>query len=231
VDIVTGGWELNGDTVRFCTDGTMLDGQHRCSAVASVGTPVPIILVTGLEASAQETVDTGSKRSFADTLTLAGETDSVNLAALTSALCQWKAGQFRHNGGIKPSVKVLLRVLHDHPELRHHVVASRAVGKAVGGAPNSIVGLASWLFHQIDQTDHDDFFAKLASGAGLDERDPIWVLREALRRNATAKAKLPKIDLLAYYVKAWNCYRSGGTLRFLAFKSGGANPEAFPTPR
>lgn len=230
VDIVTGGWELNGDTIRFSTDGTMLDGQHRCSAVASVGVPVPIILVTGLEPSAQETVDTGAKRTFADTLKLAGETDANNLAALTMAVCLWKAGQYRQSG-IKPSVKVLVRVLGDHPELRRHVSLARSISNAVGGAPNSVVGLASWLFDQVDVTDHDDFFAKLASGAGLDAKDPIWTLRESLLRNAAAKAKLPRSELLAYYIKGWNAYRAGTRIHQLKFKSGGANPEAFPAPR
>jgi hypothetical protein len=230
IDIITGGWDLNGDTVRFDVDNVMLDGQHRCTAVAQSGIPVPIILVTGLEPMAQDTVDTNMRRSFADALRLAGETDPLRLAGATAAVCRWKAGQIRSGGRTNLSVNVLKRVLRDHPEIRDGVPVSRRVAKQVGAHPQSMSALVFWLFNAINAEDCADFFNKLCEGAGLDRQDPIWVLREALQDNARAKRKLSGPEFLAYVIKAWNAYREGKQIKQLWWRSGGARPEAFPAP-
>lgn len=230
IDIITGGWDLNGDTIRFDTNNVMIDGQHRCTAVAQSGIPVPIILVTGLEPLAQDTVDTNMKRSFADALKLAGEPDALRLAGVTAAVCRWKAGQLRAGGKTNLSVNVLKRVLRDHPEIREALPVIRVVSKKVGSMPQSMLGLAWWLFNSINAEDCEDFFTKLAEGAGLEKTDPIWVLREVLEDNAKAKRKLPNLDFLAYVIKAWNAYREGRQIKQLWWRGGGARPEAFPTP-
>lgn len=231
VDILAGGWDLNGDTIRFSTSGVMIDGQHRCEAVARAGVPVPIILVTGLEPHAQDSVDTGIRRRFADWLKLTGEHDTALLSAVTTNVCRWKAGQIRHNSS-NLSINVLKRVWHDHgDEIREAARTGRRVSKNLGGIPGSTAALASWLFRQIDAEDHDDFFDKLVTGAGIDTEHPVWVLREVLRRNDRDKRKIPGLDLLAYLVKTWNHYRVGTTVRNLSWRSGGKGAEAFPIPR
>jgi hypothetical protein len=229
IDILTGGWDLNGDTVRFDTDGVMFDGQHRCTAVATTGVPVPIILVTGLDPIAQDTTDTGMRRTFADTLKLAGETDVNNLAAAVAQVCRWKAGQIRGNSKTNLSVKVLQRVLRDHPEIRDAVVTSRRVRKQVA-TKNSNLALASWLFHGINAEDHDLFFEKLTTGADLAKNDPIFHLRRRLLDDAADKKRLRNVEILAYLIKCWNCFRDGDPMDNLAWRSGGAHPEGFPTP-
>lgn len=228
IDIHTGGWDFNGDSFRFDTDGVMFDGQHRCAAIAAEGIPVPIILVTGLEPVAQDTTDTGIRRTFADTLKLSGEADVSNLAAVTMAAFLWKSGQIRSlRTGV--SVRMLQKVLRDHPELRDAVHVATRIRKAVP-MQNSIAGLASWLFAQIDRDDHDDFFNKLVSGADLGENDPIRRLRERLFSDAKNKTRLPRVEVLALTIKAWNFYRDGEEVRLLKFTSGGRSPEAMPKP-
>lgn len=230
IDIVTGGWDLNGDSIRFDINQIMIDGQHRCTAVAQSGIPVPIILVTGLEPLAQDTIDTNMRRSFADALRLAGEHDPLRLAGITAAVCRWKAGQIRGGGKTNLSVNVLKRVLRDHPEIRDGIPTVRRVAKKVGKHPQSMMGLAWWLFNAINPEDCEDFFTKLAEGAGLEKTHPIWVLREVLDDNAKAKRKLSSPDFLAYVIKAWNAYRDGREIKQLWWRGGGARPESFPTP-
>ena len=228
IDIHTGGWDFNGDTIRFDTDGAMFDGQHRCTAIAGEGVPVPIILVTGLDPIAQDTTDTGMRRTFADTLKLAGETDVSNLAAVTMAAFLWKTDQIRSlKTGV--SVRMLQQVLREHPELRDAVHVATRVRKAIP-IQNSVVGLASWLLAQIDRDDHDDFFNKLVSGADLGENNPIRRLRERLIADVKNKTRLPRVEVLALTIKAWNFYRDGDEIRLLKFISGGRSPEAMPKP-
>jgi hypothetical protein len=228
IDIHTGGWDFNGDTIRFDTDGAMFDGQHRCSAIVAEGIPVPVILVTGLDPVAQDTTDTGMRRTFADALKLAGETDVNNLASITMAALLWKSGQIR-SLRTGTSVRMLQKVLRDHPELREAVLVARRVRKHTG-VQNSVLGLASWLFSRIDTNDHDDFFNKLVSGADLGENSPIRRLRERLLTDMNAKRRMSKAEVLALLIKAWNHYRDGNEVRQLRWIVGGAKPEAMPTP-
>lgn len=231
LDIHTGGWDLNGDTIRFDTDGTLFDGQHRCSAIVASNTPVPIILVTGLDPIAQDTTDGNMRRTFADALKLAGYTDVNNVASVTAAVCRWKAGQIRGNTKTNLSIKVLWKVLRDNePAILNAVKTAR---RTQGGVPiiTSMAGLASFLFHEISPEDHDAFFDKLTTGADLAINDPIYKLRKKLQDDANSKQKLRKVEILAFFIKSWNAYRAGDTMDNLAWRSGGARPEAFPTPR
>lgn len=230
IDIITGGWDLNGDTIGFSTDGVMIDGQHRCTAVAQSDIPVPIILVTGLEPVAQDTVDTNMRRTFADALRLAGEPAPLRLAGVTAAVCRWKAGQLRGGGKTNLSINVLKRVLRDHPEMRESLPTMRRVAAKIGSMPQSMVGLAWWLFNGLSAEDCADFFTKLYDGSGLEKNDPIWVLRETLEDNAKAKRKLSGPEFLACVIKAWNAYREGRQIKQLWWRSGGARPEPFPMP-
>lgn len=228
IDMHTGGWDFNGDTFRFDTDGAMFDGQHRCEAIAAEGKPVPIIMVTGLDPAAQDTTDSGMRRTFADWLKLNGETDVNNLAAIVMAAFLWKTEQIR---GMKTgvSIRVLQKVLRDHPELREAVKVARRIHKTIA-VQNSVLGLASWLFSRLNQEDHDDFVNKLISGADLSENSPIRRLREKLLAEVGAKQHRSKTELLALTIKAWNSYRDGEEPQQLKFRTGGAKPEAMPIP-
>jgi hypothetical protein len=230
IDIHVGGFDFNGDTFRFDTDGVLFDGQHRCAAIAEEGDPVPIILVTGLDPQAQDTTDTGMRRAFADALKLAGESDVNNLASVTAAVCRWKTGQIRGNGKTNLSVRVLQRVLRDNPDIRDAVRVARALRSHVA-VQASVMGLASWLFRNIDQADHDHFFDRLASGADLAETSPILLLRKRLLADVGAKQRLRKPEILALVIKAWNHFRDGNEVTYLKWTSGGRNPEPMPKPR
>jgi hypothetical protein len=127
-------------------------------------------------------------------------------------------------------VRVLQKVLRDHPELRDAVLVARRVHKHVP-VQNSIIGLASWLFCGINPTDHDDFFDKLSTGADLGKNDPIRLLRNRLISDANSKQHLSRVEILALFIKAWNHYRAGNEVTYLKFTSGGKNPESMPEPR
>jgi hypothetical protein len=74
----------------------------------------------------------------------------------------------------------------------------------------------------------EQFFDRLASGAGLTKHDPVYLLRERLRTNSAGKAKLPLLEIVALFFKAWIAYRNGKQVKCLRWNNGGANPEKFP---
>ena len=52
-DMASGDWRWTGDSVKFATDGTLLDGQHRLAAIAEAGCTITTLIVRGLKNDTQ----------------------------------------------------------------------------------------------------------------------------------------------------------------------------------
>ena len=70
----------NGETIKISSDGNLIDGQHRLSAVISAATTVDLIVVTGVHEDNIRTLDDGKTRSFRDVL-LVNEANDTELTA------------------------------------------------------------------------------------------------------------------------------------------------------
>jgi hypothetical protein len=244
-DMCDGNWVEDGQSIKFAkgdvvlldkppiTGGPLLDGQHRLSAIVTADTVVRMLVVTNLDDSTQEVMDTGAKRVLGDVLKLRGEPYSVALAATLMRVYQWEKG-YRKNlksaGGARPTHRQLLEVLDRHPELRRSVEIGDRVRKT-GRLTSSTVGLCHWLFNRIDDGDCAYFFARLADGAKLDTDDPIYALRRVLENFAADRGRPDEAIVTALVIKAWNAYREGRAVNVLAYRPGGARPEPYPEPK
>ena len=70
--IRNGEWQLTPEGIMFDSDGNLMDGQHRLSAIAQAGKPVKMVVWTNVPLEAMEVVNTGVARSIADILTVTG---------------------------------------------------------------------------------------------------------------------------------------------------------------
>ena len=70
--ILSGKWQNNGQTIVIADDGTLMDGQHRLSAIIKANRPTQLGLCTGAPKSAMSTIDNGKLRSTTDILTMNG---------------------------------------------------------------------------------------------------------------------------------------------------------------
>ena len=231
-DMRNGNWKLNGDAIRFSRTGELLDGQHRLTACVLSGQPFTTLVIRNLEADTQLTMDTGKKRTMADALTLHGETNPVLLASVV------KAVYVTHMLGLEAYVSTSLRptnleldgFLKETPQLRVIAQAAQAFRSQSKGllSPGMFAALW-WTFAHKDNTAAEEFFGKLASGAGLTENDPILVLRNTLyghRNSVQSNTASGRRTILAITVKAWNKWRAGETVKMLRFSSEERFPEA-----
>ncbi len=60
----------------------------------------------------------------------------------------------------------------------------------------------------------------------LADDSPIYWLRKRLEANRIAKAKLPRREIIALIVKAWNAYAGGFQVKILRWSAA----ENFPEP-
>lgn len=225
-DMSTGNWKLNGETIKFAADGTLLDGQHRLAAVVESGVAVEMLVVTGLSGLDQETMDTGAKRTLSDVLALRGEENSSHLAAAIVMRWRRQHGQIFNN--ISPTNAQAVAMLETHPELRYSISAVRPAVRALR-IPWGLCAALHYDMTLINPEDAADFWTKLATGLGVHEKHPVYILRRRLEENAAMTGrKLDRIMIHAYLIKTWNAYREGRDVSIIRWIRGGASPEAFP---
>lgn len=229
-DMAAGKWRDNGETIKIAVDGTVIDGQHRLSAIIESETKQRMLVVRNLPMQVQETVDAGIKRTFGDVLKLRGETDTMNLAAACRRAVMWESGERARGGSFVATTAQMLEVLGRHSSLRYSITVSASVRRHLP-IQGSVLSLCHWLFSQIDNEDCDAFFERLKDGAGLEPQHPVAVLRRTVIDNMTAKSRITEAVMTAYVIKAWNAYRDGRDISFLRFRPGGANPDVFPEPQ
>lgn len=215
--IKRGEWWLNGDAIRFCTSGQLLDGQHRLQAIVIAGQSVRTLVVRGLHPDSFTTIDTNCKsRTAADVLALAGMKNSVVLAsAARLALSYEKYGQpFETAGDKAPSVDQVMEFAM-RPELQ---AACAAVISHKWCKKYLALGLTTFCYYafQAYRPDHaDTFFSKLETGIGLEDGSPILQVRERMVMDNTATAKMTSVVKCAFVFKAWRLYLLGANVQYL----------------
>ncbi len=238
-DMREGNYDINGSSITFTrplgegedelvpTGKPMLvDGQHRLESCILANAPFPVYVAFGLKPTARRTVDTGIKRTFADVLSMDGETNSLTLASVVKRAHAWSTGD-RHlllkKSGTTHSQGQ--EFLAKHPELRRsaevatHVQALFHMSTQFNSR-QSVVGLAHWLFMQHDPTKAPEFFQRVGDGV-LDTFDhPINVLRRRLikdlrdpvQQRGDSRRVIPKVpdwQMLCYFIRTWNIYLRG----------------------
>lgn len=229
-DMEAGNWAENGEAIKFATDGTLLDGQHRLQAITVSGMTVRMLVASGLENRTQETMDDGRKRTLADALSLREEPNAVQLASITRRAFMWTQGVYRNTGNMPPTNAECLMFLGRNPRLRDSARVAASVAKPAK-LPGSVIGLTHWVMTGIDADDATWFFDHLGTGASIDKYHPVWTLRQRAKSINEEPGRVPEDMLLALVIKAWNAYREGREIRQLRFRPGGADPEKFPTPK
>jgi len=228
-DIVAGRWALNGDTIKFSDSDVLLDGQHRLAAVVAADKPITTLVVRGLESDAQDTMDTGAKRTLANALTLAGEHNVNTLAA--GVRIAWYIDT---HGSPKtaplgyPSNRELLDYLEKNPGLRDSALLGVQAGHSSLRIQSSIATGLHYLMSRLDQESADTFWNSLLEN-DTTKGDAIFALRESLTRDLGRPHRMNGNWKAATIIKAWNYWLEGRSgLSYVMWRGGGSAPEPFP---
>ncbi len=219
--ILRGEWMMNGDAIRFDQRGTLIDGQHRLWAISLAGKPVPSLVVTGLPAETQLTIDYGTKRRLSDHLKLMGYPSAMTLGAIINM--KWKIDNGLVRTSTIPTPQQALAVLQDHPDIVDGVAMSARWRRRLHG---STAGVGA-LYYEFSQRDPDAafaFFEGVIDGVGLEHDSPLYVLRKDVEMN-----KHGTVMMMALMIKAWNAYLAGQQVNRLYWRPVGKRAEPFPT--
>ena len=213
--IERGEWMFTGESIKFSESDTLLDGQHRLSAIVMAGSAVDMLVVKGLPDEAFHTIDIGSKkRGLSDVLAIAGEKNYIVLSAALAVIKAWEVNQEQIISYGQFSAQQIEEVLSRHPEVRTHASIRDGVKSMMHP---SLACALSYLFSLVDSVKTDMFFDRLQHGVGLEKGSPILLLRDRLFLNKASKSKLPKKEIAALIIKSFNAFEQGktmGTLRW-----------------
>jgi hypothetical protein len=224
-----GEWIVNGESVQIAEDETLLNGQHRLSAVVDSGVSVPMLVVRGLPASTQMTVDVGGRRTLSDVLALHGETDTTNLGAVLGLLFRYRnKARLDYSARTAPTIAQALELLEKEKGLRETLGFARQVFRETR-MRLSVVALLLYLFEEADPGAGQKFFDALCEPRDEEPDSGVRRLRAHLDRiRKERKYKFSTIVLSAMTIKAFNAWREGRGVDSLSYRSGRSNPEEFP---
>ena len=211
-DMTAGHWTLNGEAIKFATDGTILDGQHRLHAVIAADLAVQMLVVVGLDPAAQETMDTGRKRTTGDVMGLRGEANAHTLAAVLRRVWAWRSGDYRFGGSYAATNRECAELLAQHPEIRRSTEIAVRTRNAFPHIPQSSLGVAHHLFSTLALDEATWFFQRIADGAELPLGHPVLALRARVTSERLDSVRMPEARHMAYLIRTWNATREGRAL-------------------
>ena len=202
-DIRAGRWRVNGESIILDQDLRMIDGQHRCAAIAEAGITVDVLVVVGVSPDVAMSIDQGRAKVGGDMLHMAGLDQAQTLASTARWLYRYERNQMRQ-------VTVPLR----HDELPAYVAARPSLpgslpwGRLVRDLlPQSCASMLYFVMGQKESALAKRYFDDLAHGDGLTREHPAHVVREKLLRDKSPKNHLGVVSRAALIVLGWSCLR------------------------
>lgn len=223
-DMAAKNWQFTGEAIKFDLDGNLLDGQHRLLAIVKAGTTVPMLVIKDLATESQTVMDSGAKRTAADSLSLTGHKNASIIAA-AARLSLAIAG--RAPGGTVSHAEIADWV-DSNPDISSAAAFASTNHGSLDLRP-AVVALSFLTLSRIDGPACAAFFEALVNQATDGRGDPRSTL---LRRLAAARRNGESLNSPAQFqfvVRAWNAWRRGENLHVL--KTSAANGVTVSIPK
>lgn len=236
-DMTEGRWRLTGDTIKFNTQGQLIDGQHRLRAIVLANMTLHIAVARGVEDDAVFNLDINGVRTAAQALHIA-EADAKNLNDLVAA-AQIVYAYFE--GGLEVAGSTIGHVRMTSPESQDYVREnlerlvhghdlSRRVYKNVR-LPMSILTAGHVILSGVDRIAADEFYVRLADGSSQGVGDPLYTLPKRVADDRMNGRQILQSTGLYYLIRCWNAWRANEMLTKLQAGVNGGRRTFMPRPR
>jgi len=259
-ELLSGNWGFSHQGFAFIgriNDGSaqLVDGGQRiraliqaCTVGATMGDetkpPNPdcamdVMVTEGLDEDAWLVMDLGKGRLPGDFLSMNGEINTSLLGSVINLCYRYEHGgvgvpylrDHWYKGKLSPTVRK--RYLEENPTLREALPEGARLHRVMTPTA-ACAGYFLATKAGVDKQELQNFMDDLRAGAGDDwtKGNPIFTLREMLRKARDVHRKLGSEEQLALFIKAVNANTKGYKILNLSFKtrksSTGAAAEAFP---
>lgn len=220
-DMMSGNWTFDGMPIRFSENDDLLDGQHRLAAIVATGKTVLMLVVYGLPGDAQDTMDTGAKRTVADVFNIHGKKNANALAATARLAWAWNEGHLKtsdSNVSGAPSTAALRDLVNSDPLIVWATGLAVSHRSDIPASPTAL-GFSAWLMARKDQELTREFVRSLAEMRTAGVGDPRFTLLKRLSTSKASRERLSSIEQAFLFIRAWNAWRAGVDLKSLMLGS------------
>lgn len=236
----------NGECLAFDRNDLLVNGQHRLSAALlyqrETGKRIWFWCAHNVSDEASTNMDLAVNRKFSDYLRHEGVKHYSAVAAIVLSACKMGEPEAVKNGTLLYSVAQIFRgkgnvrfsidrMMDMYKRWRSDFDYWGAVASSITRVVPRASQMAAVGFHLAKKHDTEAklFFSYLRDGAGMNEGDPILVLRERFLAEFQSKAKVRSVVLAAYLVKTWVAWMTDKPLRLLKWSEFGPHAQDFPS--
>ncbi len=209
--IKEGRWRLNGATIVMDTKSRMLDGQHRCHAIIRADKAAWVILVTGVDPKAFDTIDQGAKRTGSDIFGLCGVSNPSVVSASIAVVWQSRKGypEGTAGEGRVPDMNERVALFDNLPGYEDMVkYVTRYRNQLCNIVPLPMMTGLYFLMQEQHKVAAQSFLTELAHGDCAEDH-PARVLREKMEALNAEDFRIGRQARAAYVKTAWNAFAAG----------------------
>ena len=219
-EVKAGEWLYTGDTIKISREGTLLDGQHRCTSVIAAGKSMIVDIKTGLDPAIFKVLDSGAPRTISDVAHMAGYKYSSNITPLVKYIEAYTKKQ-----SLLASTKERTRrttVLdtlgeYDKDLLEYACRYGMVTYQYWKLVPHTLLSLLYYMAAPHHQEKLEEFGHLLTKGDGLGStvHSSIWLLRNRMTENAVSSVKLSTNATAFLLFTVWNAFLQSKSMKRL----------------
>jgi hypothetical protein len=208
-DMRAGRWAINGEPIILTENLALVDGQHRLQACWEAGVPLTTMVIVGVNQAVMPTIDQGTAKTGPDVLRMAQMDHAQTLASAARWLWRYLNQAMRQHAILLRAYQ-LPAFLAQHPGLP----ASLEWGHTLRALlPASCASMLYAVMSARDTACAKRFYHALATGLGVTQDDPAYVVRERLLKEPRSRQHGAVVNRAALLVLAWNCTRQGRRMK------------------
>lgn len=200
-------WGLTGDTIKFGTDGRLLDGQNRLSAAVRSGKTFRTHVVFGIDPSLFGRMDIGKPRNPADVLHIAGFKYASTLAAAIRWAYLLDTDPYNRETLQPEFVLDLART--KYADIEPYLRIGREINKQFSHPAGQMAALV-YNFSKRDATKAKEFTRAWQRGERNGKYQIIDTMQALLHsQKANNNGRIHELTRAGIIIKAWNIFRAG----------------------
>lgn len=228
--ILSGLWQMNGETIIFDPDGMMLNGQHRCAAVIEAGKSIQVLVVYGIQTSAFTTMDQTNVRTAGQVMEMKGLSYATLRASICKHMWHWETTNGKHAiVGRKVSPDELLLVQEYYPEEVNLAVLWAHTARRELPIGGGLLGLGFILFKRARPRKADEFLQILSDGLTTVKGHPARTFRIRIIKDKMKDKMMPAPAIWSAMIRCWNAYEKGETLKTISISRNAEGIWVTPT--
>jgi hypothetical protein len=205
-DMAKSRWGVTGDTIKFGTDGRLLDGQNRLSAAVRSGKSFRTHIVFGIDPALFGRMDIGKPRNPADILHIAGFKYASTLAAAIRWAYLLDTDPYNRET-LQPDF-VLELARGQYADIEPFLKAGREINKHFSHPAGQMAALI-YNFSKHDADKAKDFVRAWTRGERNGKYQIIDTMQALLHsQKANNNGRIHELTRAGIIIKAWNIFRA-----------------------